>query len=327
MTQRSEIPMSDTATTTKRGRPAKGSLYWTKSGWRARLTLDVDGAKVQKSFDLETMNKAAARVKMRRLVLEQTPIEQLRAEALRVETFEEAAERIVDASSIRSKENRRARLKNHVYPSVGRKLVTEVTTSDVREILVAVAEQGLSRDLVTHVKNDVSAILGELWRDEALPENVVARVRVPAAKVDTRERAVLTDEELAVYLAWQHPAEAQRMEVLERQTMALVSRVFGGVRIGDLRALDWSAFETDGGRFTKGWAPRKKSARPQLLGVPEMLRPILVDWWSVTDDRRAASCSRRAAVSGLAEKRDAATPPRPYGATSAEPLASSSPAP
>jgi integrase len=38
-------------------------------------------------------------------------------------------------------------------------------------------------------------------------------------------------------------------------------------------------FETEDGRFTFGWAPRKKAARPQLLEVPEMLRPILRGWW------------------------------------------------
>jgi hypothetical protein len=32
---------------------------------------------------------------------------------------------------------------------------------------------------------------------ETLAENVVARVRIPAAKVDSRERAVLTDHEPA----------------------------------------------------------------------------------------------------------------------------------
>jgi len=28
-----------------------------------------------------------------------------------------------------------------------------------------------------------------------------------------------------------------------------------------------------------GWAPRKKTARPQLLEIPEMLRPLIRDWW------------------------------------------------
>ncbi len=100
--------MSTEPTSTKRGRPATGSLYWTKSGWRARLTVTVDSEKLQKSFDLETTNKAAARVKLRRLAAEMAPVEQLRSEAARIETFAEAAERIVGASKIRSKANRLA---------------------------------------------------------------------------------------------------------------------------------------------------------------------------------------------------------------------------
>jgi hypothetical protein len=68
------------------------------------------------------------------------------------------------------------------------------------------------------------------------------------------------------------------MAVLERQTMACVSRMFGGVRAGDLQAIEWTAFDTSTD-FERGWAPRTKTARPQLLEVPEMLRPILRDWW------------------------------------------------
>src|SRR5690606_39745139 len=68
------------------------------------------------------------------------------------------------------------------------------------------------------------------------------RVRIPdGARVDSRERAVLTDQELAVYLAWEHPDPYERGAVLERQTMACVSRMFGGVRLGDLRAIRWEA--------------------------------------------------------------------------------------
>lgn len=105
-------------------------------------------------------------------------------------------------------------------------------------------------------------------------------MRVPkAAAGDTWERAVLTDEELLRYLTWTHPSEKLRAAVLERQTMACVSRMFGGVRLGDLRVSRWDWFQTEDGRFEFGWAPRRKTKRPQLLEVPEMLRPILRDWW------------------------------------------------
>jgi integrase len=90
---------------------------------------------------------------------------------------------------------------------------------------------------------------------------------------------VLTDEELARYLAWQHPAKRFRMAALERQTMSCVARVFGGLRTGDLHALSWENLDSEQGQFEWGWAPRKKTAAPQLLEIPAMLRPILRDWW------------------------------------------------
>jgi hypothetical protein len=31
------------------GRPREDSLYWTKSGWRARLTIDVDGVEIREA--------------------------------------------------------------------------------------------------------------------------------------------------------------------------------------------------------------------------------------------------------------------------------------
>jgi len=264
------------------GRPRKGSLYWTKSGWRARITIDVDGVAVQKSFDLETMDKQVARIKLRRLVASLTAPEPPPpgVEAARAETFEEAAERVVGESGIGTKQARLRRLRSRVFPAFGSKPVTEVVAGDLREILTAMAAEGQSRQSCMHIKNDVSSVLGELWRNDMLPENVAAKVRIPkTAKVDRRERTVLNDDELVRYVAWEHPEEKKRPAVLERQVMACTSRIFGGLRWGDIRGLRWENFDTANGAFSKGWAPRKKTARPQALEVPAVLRPILRDWW------------------------------------------------
>src|SRR5690606_32829608 len=69
-----------------------------KAGWRARK-LEVDGERVRKTFDLKTDNKAAARIKLRRLLEQNAPTE---TEAVRVETFREATERIVGERAIRT---------------------------------------------------------------------------------------------------------------------------------------------------------------------------------------------------------------------------------
>jgi len=62
--------------------------------------------------------------------------------------------------------------------------------------------------------------------------------------------------------------------------MSVGARCFGGLRTGDLHALRWEALDTANGAFTFGWAPRKKTSRPQKLSIPSMMRPILRDWWT-----------------------------------------------
>jgi hypothetical protein len=64
--------------------------------------------------------------------------------------------------------------------------------------------------------------------------------------------------------------------------MACISRCFGGLRTGDMHALRWESLDTEDGQFRFGWAPRKRTARRQLLAIPAMLRPLIRDWWERT---------------------------------------------
>src|SRR5690349_19962703 len=144
-----ETTSATRASTSRRGgRPRKGSLYWTKSGWRARLTVDVDGVPVQKTFKLETSDRQAARVKLRRLVKHHAGGGAAEAdqEASRAETFTEASERIVGESSIRTKKARLDRLKMHAFPAFGPKLVTDITAGDLRDVLKGMAGDGASKE-------------------------------------------------------------------------------------------------------------------------------------------------------------------------------------
>jgi hypothetical protein len=65
----------------RRGPKRSGSLYWTKTGWRARIRIQVDGESVRQSVDLETSSKAAARIKLKRLVAQNPAPAQLATEA------------------------------------------------------------------------------------------------------------------------------------------------------------------------------------------------------------------------------------------------------
>jgi len=294
--------MSKQSTTTKRGRPATGSLYYAKSGWRARMRVDVDGERVQKSFDLGTHDRAVAKAKMKRLLAaKDAPSETLARTAKREETFREAALRVVERhrlTGMATWSDRLSRLEMYTFPELGEMVPAEIRARHILALLERVRDLGKARETLFKIKHDISVVLGELWRAELLPENVSARVKVPEALPgptlrSKKERAVLTDQELGRYLAWVHPDEHHRMAVLERQTMACVARMFGGLRTGDLHVLAWEGFDLprmmdDGavaGGFEAGIAPRRKGSRlakggrPQRLVVPEMLRPILRDWW------------------------------------------------
>src|SRR5690606_24884485 len=113
-----------------------GSLYWRKSGWRARLTVDVDGVGVQKSFDLETTDKTAAKAKLRRLLKQgptPTPVE-----AARPITVSEYAEvwvsrrKAVGVDSVEYEERYSRRM---CVPAIGHKPLAHVTKSDVQAVL------------------------------------------------------------------------------------------------------------------------------------------------------------------------------------------------
>jgi hypothetical protein len=90
----------------------------------------------------------------------------------------------------------------------------------VTEVLEVGKAAGLARQSLIHLRNDISAVLGDLWRAELLPQNVTKRVRVPKVDRPQKERAVLADLELQQYLSWQHPHERlQARELTARERM------------------------------------------------------------------------------------------------------------
>jgi hypothetical protein len=270
-------------TTKKTGRPRKGSLEFRGKTWHARLTVTVDGENIRRWVNLETDNKAVARRKVARIVAQNAApsVEALVAEAKRAETYAELADRVHkarEADGIGDAAGERKRELTHILPEIGPREVASIGFEDIEAIFQLMAESGKSAGTIRHVRQVLLSRFAVALREKVITESPLEHAVMPRAKVDNRERAVLTDAELAVYLAWQHPTEDYRLAVLQRQTMACISRMFGGLRTGDLHALRWESLDAAGG-FRFGWAPRKKTKRPQKLDIPEMLRPFLVDWW------------------------------------------------
>jgi len=267
-------------------KPRTGQLVQRRSGWYARVWTVVDGERVRVMRALGTQNKTVAKRKLERLL----EADNAKAEDVaRPETFAEAAQRVYKARiagagpnpfNMRGPRQELAQLERYAIEPIGTMAVTAVRPSDVNSVLDHAKAAGQSRGSVQHLRQRLSNVFAVLRREGTLAVNPVDDAEMPKFSDSViKERAVVTDAELAVYLAWEPDEDRFKSAVRERQTMACMARMFGGLRTGDLHALTWEAFETDAGAFTWGYAPRQKTRRPQLLEVPEMLRPVLRDHW------------------------------------------------
>jgi integrase len=110
------------------------------------------------------------------------------------------------------------------------------------------------------------------WRDELVSENPIARVSVPEMEQAGKARAILTDDEIGQLV--RHPSVDAEIKML-----VLISRTIGGLRAGDLGALDWTAFSPGFATCTfVRRKTRKKRSRPETHEVPEPVREFLQAW-------------------------------------------------
>ncbi len=253
-------------------------IYRPTIGFVARITIIRDGEKVRELVELGTHSRPAARAKLRRLLAGETAPE----DAKKTETVAEAARRIVGQQGedgMKTSKERLARLERYALPHVGNMTVDAVRPRHIRMVLEAAAEAGLSKQSVTHLRNDLGGVFGELWREETIGENPVKRVKLPSGlKKDKRPRVTPTDDEFASFMVCGGIAE-------ELHLMALSSRCFGGQRTSDLHAWDWSHIDTDTFLSAKVYRPKTDDdenavAVLEELVIPDMLRFPLMAWWT-----------------------------------------------
>lgn len=279
-------------------RKATGTLVWHKEQWYGRYWATVDGERVRKFEPLGTKNELIARQRLAALVEAANRGDE--AATQRVETFEEAATRIVELRR-RTVVNARAEgsyMRTHAFPVIGRIPVNEVTKADVQSVLEAVRDAGLSAQTIVHVRNAMSAVFKQLRREsvvDALPVPETDELPDPLPDaIDDRPKAILSDEELMLYLAYTDPREGERFRgpVRERQIMALFSRCVGGMRTGELHGLTWARAAVEGERFeqlevvrykTRRKAIRRgsKAAVRQLYPLGDSPLPLFLRYWYV----------------------------------------------
>jgi len=240
----------------------------------ARHTITVDGVSVRRWFPLGTTSKAIANAKNKQLVeqLKRGDIPDVE-ETRDLETCSAAFERIVEAMKVdglKSWKDKRQRLRDYAEPAIGKMRIDTVKTLHIREVLDACKASGKSKQTVVHLRNDLSSVFDSMRRDELIEKNPVSLVKVPKfVTEDERPRQILTDEEFVQFMG------CTDVSLLLR-TMALVSRVFGGMRTGDLHAWRWEHIDTAGWKTAKIRRPKVRGL--VLIEMPPALLPWLQLW-------------------------------------------------
>ncbi len=261
-------------------RKAKGEgnlLYREPGGWFARYWVVKDGVPLRVTRKLDTHSRPVAQRKLARLIDKQTADP---AEAKRIETFEEAARRVVaeqKADGLGTARERLSRLERFVFPTLGPVPVDRVDPEQIEAVAIAMHDAGKAKQTIVHVRNDIGGIMGTLWRNGVIPANPVQRVRLPKRlRQDRRPRVVLDEHEFSRLMA--SPEVPEHL-----QLMALTSRAFGGMRTSDLHAWDWGHVDTETFASAEVYRPKTDGDEPAelvRLEMPEVLRAPLRAWWT-----------------------------------------------
>jgi integrase len=249
----------------------------------------VDGERIRSNVPLETKNKSAANIKLRRLLGNDAPDEVLKKEAEREETFAEACKRVVEQQGregMRTWKERLARIERYALPELGKIAPSNINTGMIKKMLAAAGEV-LAKESVGHLRTDMSTVFQQLWEDDLIPTTPLGRgkLKLPKnLKTDSRERLILSDDEFVRLVDY---ALASK----ERYTlglMCLASRTFGGQRTSDLHAWDWSHVDTKTWATAKVYRPkteRNDDGTPAHestlteIEIPEALLGPLKSYW------------------------------------------------
>lgn len=275
------------------GRPRTAGLIPTRGvGQTARLWVEEEGEKVRRTVRLGTGSKVVANARRRRILAGESPGRVSDAS----ESFRDAAERIVGASTIATKGARLSRLRRFAYPIFGDRPVGAITVVDVKDAMAEMVATRVGQKLtqsVVHLKNDISAVLGELYSDGLIAENAAARVSfrkkdntLGGKKVERVKKRplVLSDPEFTALIA--RGLERQRAagaECLgEIYMLSLASRTIGGGRGSDLHAWRYEHIDLEG--WQDCFMPRPKTDKVEdesaRHAIPPEVAPFLVAWWA-----------------------------------------------
>lgn len=168
--------------------------------------------------------------------------------------------------------------KYHIKPEIGHMKMQEVRTEHIQMLLNKMKKESYSTDFMKRVRNVVSQMFKQAYKNDMIYRNPVDNAVTPTGK-EKKEHRVLTEQEQKKFLEYAKGNEYELVFVLGLST---------GMRIGEIQALQWknvdfknllisidgTLIKVDGKEYIKGPTKTKSSRRsvPLLPGVAKRLK-------------------------------------------------------
>jgi integrase len=166
-------------------------------------------------------------------------------------------------------------LRLRLLPPLGAHRLADITRADLQRLVSGWQEAGLSASSIRNTINAVRAIYrsADLLVDGAIPASPTIGLRLPAVR-GRRERTAAPDE------------ATRLLRALPSADRALwATALYAGLRLGELRALDWQHVDLASGTIAvernydpkAGFVEPKSRAGRRRVPVPSILRETLVE--------------------------------------------------
>jgi integrase len=274
-------------------RARRGSLELRKGSWHARVTVTREGKARREWYDLKTADRGTAERRLAKFLKDEAAGRGGQA-AIRAASAPDSIAAYYETARARQRLSNQDidNLRLHLLPRpLAQMAVDEAQSVDIKnfrdDVLKAkvkrcTGRRGETKQLDKKLRRPTtSKIMGALRRlfdcgveDELITANPVREVKLPRLRGKDREidkkRVILTDAEIITFIQCKAVDDELRM-------LSLAARCEGGMRTGDLNAWRYEMIDLE--HSIECGIPRTKGAAPDVLEVPEVLRPYLVNWW------------------------------------------------
>lgn len=167
-------------------------------------------------------------------------------------------------------------LKRHVFPVLGEKPIDQVKRTDIRDLILQKHKAGLSRSMLSLIRDVISGPMGYAVEDEIIPGNPVSGIlkRLQLEREKRISVEPMNEQEVQSFLdvCFQHFREYWEFFLCAFRT---------GMRLGELLGLKWSDIDWNGKfirverSYKRGHFDKTKTGKARRVDMSDQLEAAL----------------------------------------------------